>query len=744
MGSEDTVKQLNSARAIVLGDPAIYPQVVPGVLPVIGPAQPVELRRWGADFLAETFASPMINAEEKGKMCLGVLDTLKGYLCRKDDMGQEEDTNVLKSAIQCVASIYPLVFRHAINDGTAQEVWSKVMSMKSAILRNEDKVPPGVRICCIKFLARVVQVQTPGLISDPRRPDQNEISLALVPREHAFLTSSQLDGEATALLDRLLFVLQENSSDALIVTSTLNALATLVQRRASISTKILNVILNFNPFSVTTTAKDRVAARSMARTVVSFINNVLKRTPTHPLAARMQGHVDRLRQVSAEPFAEQNGLKRGPDEPIDGFQPNKRVQLDVHADSGTPPIHQRLDGSLPPGPVSYKDLYTLTSDPRVAGFHVGVLPDQIVAQLVPVLLQRVDQAQFDQALNVLRSRVLELQRRPLNNASDPGRGPEGLGTGDEEDEEYDPSALGFGETDQIAPHTGAVQEQPLEVMKMAPDPPLSKEERAQYADHAGERLFITLREIDGQLATKRAAKKTGLEKEKIHGFNRSVVASTGEPEREGWIMLLVRLATRSGLRPEEVNENEDERAMAKKDRFFDLPSRIRDALNKYIMDDWRRRIDVAITWLNEEWYTDRLAASDRTSGTDLPNYNPLTLYLLDELVPYIDIKDGRYLIRFLSEIPYLPPEIFQRVKKIAEDPERVAISTQTLLYLIMLRPPVREMAIECATEIWRENKDAKAQIEKILVKWRPEVLRAAKEESSAAVEETRVKVEGAA
>lgn len=54
------------------------------------------------------------------------------------------------------------------------------------------------------------------------------------------------------------------------------------------------------------------------------------------------------------------------------------------------------------------------------------------------------------------------------------------------------------------------------------------------------------------------------------------------------------------------------------------------------------------------------------------------------------------------------------------------------------------MAIECATEIWRENKDAKAQIEKILVKWRPEVLRAAKEESSAGVEETRVKVEGAA
>lgn len=40
--------------------------------------------------------------------------------------------------------------------------------VKSNILRRMDTAPPGVRICCIKFVQRVVQTQTPGLIADPR------------------------------------------------------------------------------------------------------------------------------------------------------------------------------------------------------------------------------------------------------------------------------------------------------------------------------------------------------------------------------------------------------------------------------------------------------------------------------------------------------------------------------------------------------------------------------------------------
>jgi len=93
------------------------------------------------------------------------------------------------------------------------------------------------------------------------------------------------------------------------------------------------------------------------------------------------------------------------------------------------------------------------------------------------------------------------------------------------------------------------------------------------------------------------------------------------------------------------------------------------------------------------------------------------------MVPYLDdAKDGRLLIRFLAEIPQVSREMLERVKKVADDPERVTIATNALLYLVMFKPPVREAAIEAIVDLWRGNEDAKPACTKILTKWRPELL----------------------
>ena len=102
-------------------------------------------------------------------------------------------------------------------------------SIKSNILKRWDSAATEVRICCIKFVQKVVQVQTPGVISDPRvsdsptapsgehstdvdpqRPDQNEVSIALVPRDHPLIPPPRLEPEASGLLDRLLNVFNED------------------------------------------------------------------------------------------------------------------------------------------------------------------------------------------------------------------------------------------------------------------------------------------------------------------------------------------------------------------------------------------------------------------------------------------------------------------------------------------------------------------------------------------------------
>lgn len=46
--------------------------------------------------------------------------------------------------------------------------WETMSAIKQDILRRMDSFPCPVKLCCAKFIQRVVQVQTPGLISDPR------------------------------------------------------------------------------------------------------------------------------------------------------------------------------------------------------------------------------------------------------------------------------------------------------------------------------------------------------------------------------------------------------------------------------------------------------------------------------------------------------------------------------------------------------------------------------------------------
>ncbi|KAI6836573.1 hypothetical protein KC340_g1979 [Hortaea werneckii] len=801
--------QLDQARNIVLTTPSVYPQVVPGVLGVIGGAAALELRRWGADFLAETFASPVLPAEEKQKLSLPALDTLRAYLNRKEERGEDEDGQVIKSAVQCAASLYPLVFRHTVAEkGGDAESWAKMAAIKSAILRRMDSASAGVRICCVKFVARVVQVQTPGLISDPRRPEQNEISLALVPRDHPVIPPSNLEAEASGLLDRLLGVLQDNLTDALVVTATLNSLATLVHRRASVSNKVLTTILNFNPLALAGTGrmegKDRVAIRSMARTTIAFLLNVLKRNPQHPFAGRLQQRTEQLRHYLNEVFIEgREGKRKVPDEPTDGLDDSKRRRIDTEAANGATPVQQHpyqqqppqqqqqsqlsLQQSyppLPPGPVTVAQLFTLSQDPNAAGFHVASIPQQIVSQLVPPLLQSIDPQRFEGAINAVRSRFLNLatsQQPP--SALEAAR----AANGDDEEDDYDPSspatfpgaqeAQVLNQLDQMAPE-GEDEALAIGPFVLPPPPPLSEEERREYEVVAQERIFSQLAKLDATKSNRSAAMGN-----LVPGLVR--VLSVGGQDREGWVGLITRLATRTtfglgdeqeegevqggedgmvkseedgmGQRDEEDEERSMKAATGKEGKDlkksnqspspFHLADRIRTALRDYVTSGFRQRIDVGIAWLNEEWYADRLALSHRqskhnnTSTSDentttttttqssppplhhLPNYLHHSLALLDALTPYLDVKDGRFLIRFLSELPQLGVPHLTRISKLADDPDRVAMAVQAFLYLVMFRPPVRGICLDAVEELWRANGDAKTGCERILGKWRPGVLK---------------------
>lgn len=41
-------------------------------------------------------------------------------------------------------------------------------AIKTNILKRMDTSPINVRVCCVKLLQRIIQVQTAGVITDPR------------------------------------------------------------------------------------------------------------------------------------------------------------------------------------------------------------------------------------------------------------------------------------------------------------------------------------------------------------------------------------------------------------------------------------------------------------------------------------------------------------------------------------------------------------------------------------------------
>jgi symplekin len=116
---EQQIQQLDDARKLVLSDANYYPRIIQGILPIIGPSARVELRRWGADFLAETFAAPKMPAQQKETLSLIVLETIKAMI-----ENPQEDTAVVKSIVQAAASIYPLVFRWMYVDLFPYGLWS--------------------------------------------------------------------------------------------------------------------------------------------------------------------------------------------------------------------------------------------------------------------------------------------------------------------------------------------------------------------------------------------------------------------------------------------------------------------------------------------------------------------------------------------------------------------------------------------------------------------------------------------
>ncbi|EDN96765.1 hypothetical protein SS1G_01691 [Sclerotinia sclerotiorum 1980 UF-70] len=602
---EQQINQLNDARKLVLSDANYYTQIIQGILPIIGPTARVELRRWGADFLAETFSSPTIPSSQKETLSLVVLDTLKDMI-----ENPHEDSAVVKSIVQTAASIYPLVVR-----------WI----------------------------------------------------------------------------------------DAVLVDATLNSLSILIRARPHIANKILNVLLNFNPLKLANspmTPKLRVMVKSMEKTTRSLLTHISKRDPHNPLNGRIQQYVERMMRSKTEIFDEAN-RKRGPPEPVDGLDPAKRQKLGAQV---TPPAPNRLHiPPLAPGNHTVAELFTITTDEALKGFDVALLSEDLVVKIGITILQKIDTDTLEQAISGVKGRLQALSE-PKAEEINAETAPLGV---EDDDDDYEPDFYNAEDTEQILNKldSSPPEELKVDIEKVAnvalgpftlPAPPsLNAEEAALVGQGTVSRVFGVMQTLDEPVARKAKA-----------GINRLAASAY---DRDAWITIITRLATRAGAGLEEPS---DAVKMESPDvERLSLSNTIRQSLLVYILEDFRKRIDIAVAWLCEEWYNDKVQMK-LGDGSAVLHYEKWTLKVLDGISIYLDAKD-KVLTRFLSEIPGLSPEVLNKIKGLCKDPTMVNLSLTSLLYLVMMRPPVRELALDAVEDIWNTYENAKPIAAKYLKKWRP-------------------------
>ena len=290
---------------------------------------------------------------------------------------------------------------------------------------------------------------------------------------------------------------------------------------------------------------------------------------------------------------------------------------------------------------------------------------------------------------------------------------------EDDDDEYEPDFYTAEDTEQILnkldtssaddnrelqrPELGSLA---LPAFRLPPPPSLSPEQAAKVGQGAVTRVFGTMKTLEDPAIKKPKA-----------GINRLAASSF---DRDSWITILTRLATRASAGLDEVPiKEEDAKATSPSTLLGDS---VRELLYVYVLEDFRKRIEVAVSWLSEEWYNDKVqqrSAATSNPPHDIPlHYDKWALRVLDGFFPYLHAQD-KVLTRFLSELPELNAAILSRVKNLCRDPSLVNLALTSLYYLVMMRPPVRDLALNTVQDIWTDYEDARSTAAKYLQRWRP-------------------------
>ncbi|KAJ7281804.1 Symplekin tight junction protein C terminal-domain-containing protein [Mycena rebaudengoi] len=704
--SKEQADILASLREALELQPAPITVLVGALIGFVVNAGDSLLKTWVLDLLHFAICRAALSLEQRTQLASQTLDTLAQLL---------DDPNplIVKVVVQCLTTVYPLLFRLLCTNHSNPAAWNTLSSCKARILEFvwSPVASNGVRFSAMKFLQRVILLQTRG-ISDPRLQNKNDPNISFCPADHPFISIPKLEAEGQKLLEAVVSILYTSQNSDLI-TAMINSWATLTKLRPAVVPTVVAALRGWAPETSGISHLSASSIKSVEKAVRILLLHMFRVPGNSAYVPQIQEILGvqgvRMDKASAEEkkrkaLLASGGLdsrKRPAPPSAEGPSEPKRAKLDNEASSTSASFLATFDFTSLPAPLitdlivanieafsetaliglvqAYRQSRGITapvSTPAPAPAHVPTPRAPPPHVVPPATSSRISTPEVPAPVSVAPV-VKDEPVDPLQMDID------------EDELEYEPDRLNEelsgdgtlgGELGPVDVDSVLAKNMQLLDFQLPPPKDLSEEERSSLVRNSVLRIW------------------DGSEDFKSNGeaLPADSIQAGGNSPTELWMLLIVRLVTRVAEPPVSLDDGGDGVVVSD---FYEGQDRLRQTLCEYIMSDFPARIRLATTWMNEEWYNDRIRLAEDRDWR--PNYDTWLNQIVASYQALLDGKD-RTFSRFLLDLPAVPADVLGLLRELCVDtnsPERMQVGFVTLRGLVTQRPSMRSDALNVLLEL---------------------------------------------
>ncbi|KAJ7504498.1 Symplekin tight junction protein C terminal-domain-containing protein [Mycena galericulata] len=662
------------------------------------------LKTWVIDLLHFAICRAPLTLEQRTQLASQTLDTLAQLL-------NDSNPAIVKVVVSCLTTVYPLLFRWLCTNHSNPAAWNTLSTCKDRILEFvwAPSTNNGVRFSSIKFLQRVILVQTRG-ISDPRLQNKNDPNISFCPADHPFISVPKLEAEGQKLLEAVIALLYTSQNTDLL-TAMLNSWATLTKLRPAVVPTVVAALRGWTPESSAINGLPASSVKSVEKAVRILLMHI-SRVPSNA------HYVPQIQEVLA-----QQGIRM--DKASADEKRRKTLLAGGGSDSRKRPASAPAEHASEPKRAKLEPDASATSTAFLSTFDFTSLPAPLITDLIVANIEAFSES----ALIALVQSYRQTRGIPTPAAVPPA--PQVSPT------KPIPTGPRNSTPEVKAPTMAPAPTPPVPVIKDEPVDPLQMDIDQDELEYEPDRLNEALSGDDGsgsggvgsvdvdsvlannmQLLDFKLPPPKELSEEEQSSLVRSSVAriwdssediksngealppdstqAGGHSPAEMWMLLIVRLVTRVVDPPTAAPEGRDDVVMAD---FYDRQDRLRRTLCDYIMSDFPARIRLATAWMNEEWYNDRIQLEVDPAWRC--NYDAWLNQIVASYQTLLDGKD-RTFSRFLLDLPAVPEDVLGLLRELCVDtnsPERMQVGFVTLRGLVTQRPSMRSDALVVLLEL---------------------------------------------